>query len=106
MLTWAVEPWELNENLEIVDRDGSVIASLLNYAGEVDKRGIRTDGRRIVACVNACAGVEDPAAAIQAAREALAEFVDMTGPMGGRFFFPEQRDKALAALLKLGGPPK
>ena len=29
------------------------------------------DARRIVSCVNACAGIEDPAAAIQAARDAL-----------------------------------
>ncbi len=50
----------------------------LTMEEEREHRAKRTDptkprAERIVSCVNACVGIPDPAAAIQAAREALTE---------------------------------
>ena len=41
----------------------------------------KMDMKRIAACVNACVGIRDPAAAIAAAREALQRIVDGSGSM-------------------------
>lgn len=42
------------------------------------------DANRTVQCVNACAGIADPAAALGAAREALSE-VELAFNSGGTF---------------------
>jgi len=57
------EPWHVvNEfAFDLVDSDGGLFASF-NFLD---------DANRAVQCVNACAGIEDPAKAIEAAREAL-----------------------------------
>jgi len=52
-------PWSVDEGWSrILDADGKLII-LLGAAGRVD------DLARIVACVNACAGIEDPAQTIK-----------------------------------------
>lgn len=61
------------------------------------------DAARIVRCVNACAGLEDPAAALKLAREAMAGVIDEADISGGsertvsRYEIDRLR-KALAAL--------
>lgn len=70
------EPWVYDEDRAAVRFDGR------GNPVEGDRIGCiicepqkRSDGRRIVACVNALAGVADPAAFVKAARE-LAAAVD------------------------------
>jgi hypothetical protein len=59
------------------------------------------DRRRIIACVNACAGIPDPAAALKQARQAL-----LLGSMVVVNYAPDKRpflDTIAAALRALGG---
>lgn len=78
------EPWRYcieNHPFVVNSRDELVIEKTDENMGDMDIH-------RAVACVNACAGIPDPAAAIQAAREALAQcelFVGCT-PHDAAFF--------------------
>jgi hypothetical protein len=58
------EPWEVEE-----DDNGSIIVS----GRQMVNIGYHEEAFRIVACVNACAGMIDPAAEINAMREQLAQ---------------------------------
>jgi hypothetical protein len=62
--------------------------------GEHDKE----NAARIVACVNALAGIADPAAAIKAAREALEHACDTVPQSGAERMFIEECRRALALL--------
>jgi hypothetical protein len=60
------EPWNINLDFDaapITRTDGTEVLGNC----EINEPEIV----RIVSCVNACAGIQDPAAAIQAARESL-----------------------------------
>jgi hypothetical protein len=57
------EPWVYSDLWEIIDRNGNEI-----------QHGLHDEHyERIVACVNACAGIPDPAAHLAAMREAIRE---------------------------------
>ena len=57
--TWTPEPWHQNAEGMIVDTFGQ------------DVSFCDTNVKRYVTCVNACAGIPDPATALALAREAL-----------------------------------
>lgn len=51
------EPWKIGQDLgmiDIIDSEGDIILILPNYTKDYDK------AQRIVQCVNAMAGIEDP----------------------------------------------
>ena len=59
------------------------------------------DANRAIICVNACAGIEDPAEAIREAREALSFIAELIGPNGERLFEGGCASIAQQALAKL-----
>jgi hypothetical protein len=65
------EPWQMH-GMSIVDGEGNGIAN----AGEGSITIELANKRRAVACVNACAGMADPAAEIAALRDALCRLWD------------------------------
>ena len=50
-----------------------------------------SNASRIVQCVNACAGIDDPATALQQARKALRLGADCAGPDEARVFIEALR---------------
>ena len=78
----TLEPWNVSPtplgNIRIADSGENTIALITSGAGK-RKRG--ANAKRIVACVNACAGIEDPAKALAAAVEALLMAEDRLPPM-------------------------
>lgn len=69
------EPWVLNEFADIYDVDdsnGMLIAAVFPCE-DLLLETHKANAARIVACVNACAGMEDPAAEIAALQERIAE---------------------------------
>lgn len=102
------EPWH-TEGAHIepafLDRDGH-IARCYADVGSADLD--RANAARAVACVNACAGIEDPAAALAAAREelaALATMLESFSASGEVYYrgFDRSAAFARAALALLGG---
>lgn len=67
------EPWEIDEfkgmTLGISASDGDAVV----WCSELVEEGIsnQADAHRIVECVNACAGIEDPETTIRRAAEVL-----------------------------------
>lgn len=116
MSTHTPEPWSLftNRHPETNGKPWGCIESKSHPAGGagVCPSGINTywsgeigraNAARIVACVNALAGVEDPAAAIREAMEAMKSLIegwdfDEIGQFDG-----ELVERLRAALAKLGG---
>lgn len=111
------EPWALNpydggapEIYGFSHRGQTrAIARVLYHNGSEDPE-VRANAHRIVACVNALAGIEDPAAAIAAAREALEACRDHIAGMtpipmiplvGKSIKVPKAWDKAHHALALL-----
>ena len=70
--------------------DASIISSGNSYVGGY------ADVERIVKCVNACAGIEDPAAEIKRLREALAQGIESL-----QSFVDDTRDPGTGALCAL-----
>ena len=77
---WTKEPWHCDDGMRrtaIVDSDGRQVAMATGEAPMHDQRGASTseiqaaNAARIVACVNALAGIPDPAAAIEEVRATL-----------------------------------
>ncbi len=72
---WTREPWEHGHKTLCgapwfgVYAGGVIVAHLLSTVGEFNEESANAE--RMVACVNACRGIDDPEAAIKAAREAL-----------------------------------
>lgn len=62
----TLEPWNVSPtplgNIRIADSSENTIALITSGAGK-RKRG--ANAKRIVACVNACAGIEDPEATLK-----------------------------------------
>ncbi|MHC4780198.1 MAG: hypothetical protein ACYTFG_16635 [Planctomycetota bacterium] len=106
------EPWEARQRA----RDGAYFIDH-EEAGEdltlaVFEEARGADVFRIVDCVNACAGIEDPGKAIREAREAFATLADAVGRSGWHTCSPTFRERkertkklneARAALEGLGG---
>jgi hypothetical protein len=70
----APEPWAkraYTRHLQVHDAIGCVVVVTTGTDFAPSKN--RANVERIVACVNACAGIADPAAALAAARDALRE---------------------------------
>jgi hypothetical protein len=66
-------PWKRNSSI-IIDSKGECIAIL--HDGCTDFDNAIFDANRIVACVNACEGMEDPAKEIQTLRDRVKELED------------------------------
>ena len=90
------EPWIAGEyppgarvrSYAAMSEDGALLASMQTVSIHVGKLPGKANAARIVACINACAGIEDPAAELArlrrvegAAREVLTETVQ-----AGEFF--------------------
>lgn len=100
------EPWKAYVN----PRNGAIGVYSITTENDVagcNHLGLPANARkananRIVACVNACAGIEDPASAISDAREALElalEVIEATGPGS----YPIAENAIAGALAKLKG---
>jgi len=61
-MTHTLEPWHVSQTypLEVTDEGGRLIADC-DSAFQTALGEELANARRIVACVNACAGIEDPA---------------------------------------------
>lgn len=105
-MKYSPEPWEVRgENRTIIDdRFGSVATTSYSNAKTTEKFA---NSDRIVACVNACAGIADPAE-LRAQRDDLLavcrmlsaiETCDKSVPVG----FIEARSAADAAIAKAEG---
>jgi len=102
MSEYTPEPWE-NHIGTIESESGWHIASCVTTNG-----GKATaNAARIVACVNAMAGIDDPAAEIaklRAEREELIKLADLWDQQCGReSFAPNFADELRAALAKVKG---
>jgi len=98
------EFWQDKGVSALTDADGNLIATF----APTERRDANRD--RVLSCVNACAGLEDPEKALEAARQALemmVEFYDNVGrvrPGEGRLVRDERleilswRHQALALL--------
>lgn len=111
------EPWETSKTAM---RDGSrVVYGMAGYADkpvacvygapDIAEPEAEANAARIVACVNACAGIEDPSTARALARE-LAEWATAHPRMGYGCGDQEHADRARLDMLAhrllalLGGP--
>lgn len=69
------EPWALSETeCDIMGKDNVFVMEEMYHDNDIWHNP--NDMPRIVACVNACAGIEDPAKAIQAARGAIQHLLE------------------------------
>jgi hypothetical protein len=64
------EPWQAYPD-GMITSYGIIVAQVEVENAEDSPGTVEADANRIVACVNACQGIDDPAAALAAAREAL-----------------------------------
>lgn len=97
------EPW-VKDNFDILGPKGETLLVGMHR----DERG-SLDLKRAVACVNACAGIEDPIATLAAIREALSAIVqplgDETETSGNPCIAPNPTEgRAIARVLKLITP--
>lgn len=91
----TAEPWQTFQSDAggiVADDKGNTLASL-PWAG--DNHDPEANAARIVACVNACAGIDDPVKAINGAKAALKVMADMLVGSGSQ--------QARNALRALGG---
>lgn len=106
MSEWSSEPWA-----EFGDRhsagvlmDSTKRSRLVAFCCAADANPVdedRANAARIVACVNACAGIRDPAEAIEKAKEALrgaANLIDCIGTTDCDKELAKDCRAALAAL--------
>jgi hypothetical protein len=95
--THTPEPWHDKEG-RLIGSDGNVIARLM-APDTIFSSVKRADVDRIVACVNAMAGIADPEGAIKVARSALARLLAdkyLADPINNDRMSPVR--EALAAL--------
>jgi hypothetical protein len=105
----TAEPWQFNAGLGVIVDGRSETLATLRHAYDIDGPA---NAARAVQCVNACAGIEDPAAALALARHAIVELQHAVAQLmpGVRHIAvkdyanlndaPLAGDKALAALRK------
>lgn len=79
MSAHTLEPWRAESGgtdtwWAIVTAAGEVIVDLADSSFSVEQD--RANAKRIVACVNACAGIADPAATLDEVRRLLTEAVN------------------------------
>lgn len=92
---YTPEPWHVvstgDDLYAIIDREGFYIATRL----------FKSDAERIVKCVNACAGIEDPAAYIALDRSQKSKLLDFIAAKDAIIAeLRVQRDEAVKALEK------
>lgn len=99
------EPWSIQEghlSTSLFDGKGAYFADIHELVGE-DSSVAWAKAGRIIACVNACAGMADPAKEIAAMREAIQEAHEALKEL--RSFYIEMTNlppcAANAALAKL-----
>lgn len=89
------EPWHVDEDFNIAHKGiGESVIATTHYYGEYE-----ANARRIVACVNACAGMADPATELTAIRARVAEMESenkrlktlLDGILDGFYFFDDTR---------------
>ena len=92
------EPWHLlpDDGGALTVMSGRRIVAKVYYHGGSEDPHVHENARRIVACVNACAGIEDPAAFIAKAKEADAVSTALK-PVA--HLLPEQATRINACLL-------
>jgi len=95
------EPWRVETPYTSVGSD-DVFAFTTNIIA-LHPSTARANAARIVACVNACAGLDDPAEAIREVRAALTDARDRLAGMTG---VPNPLPRVRAALAILDGGPK
>jgi hypothetical protein len=106
------EPWKLYEPpyriwRDALDRHGNIVFDDGSDSGRGDPYCSKETAVRIIACVNACAGLPNPAAHLAAMREAIREAHDALAELValGSLELPHRRDNALnagqSALTKL-----
>lgn len=82
---WTAEPWRVvtveEWNGPETSTYGAGSENVMSNAAYYPDAVSQADQERIVACVNACAGIHDPAAAIREAREALSDVLAATAPI-------------------------
>jgi hypothetical protein len=95
---WAVHP--LNGRV-IVDSSGAAIVQLLlPDGGSLESRPLaKANARRIVACVNACAGMKNPSAEINRMKCAVIESVDHYTEVEEQLAKAEQQHAELLSAL-------
>ncbi len=91
----TAEPWT-SEGKGVFGANRKVV--MVAMCGDPIRAEDAPTAARIVACVNACAGVEDPAAALTAAREAL-EWFRANAQRLSLSYEEARADEALRGLL-------
>ena len=87
------EPWKFNQGEPSIEsRDDDAVLTGIDYV--IDEAKIQ----RAVSCVNACAGMVDPAAEIQVMREAIREAYKSLAYVSPTFGRTPAQDAALAKL--------
>ena len=92
-------PWSRNWQC-VLDADGRVILTAEEGGPRKGERATYHNAARVVRCVNACEGIDDPAAVLAEVRAALADHLRMLdeGP-GCRTQYGHARTAALLDLL-------
>jgi hypothetical protein len=92
----TAEPWEILDEgdvLEINNGTEAVTSDVFDSSKDPKREKVLRDFRRIVACVNACAGIET----------VQLEVLDIKGAVDGADLARQQRDKLLTALKDVVG---
>lgn len=104
------EPWFVEFENHVYTADLQVFVALTWGSSKLDEPTIRANAHRIVACVNACEGIEDPAELRRQRDEAVTlmkDFTDEFGWMDSPEGWPEMccRINAFISKAKEGGTP-
>lgn len=93
-MNWTKEPWMILDEgdvLEINNGTNGVTSTCFDYSKDQSREQVLIDYSRIVACVNACAGIET----------VQLEVLDIKGAVDGADLARQQRDMLLEALRKI-----
>jgi hypothetical protein len=85
------EPWHCESDWMHIRREDTqeIVAAVVLRPTQKNKISDSPTARRIVQCVNACAGIADPDKAFQAAREALEYVLGILGPQARLGHMPQ-----------------
>ena len=120
---WTPEPWKADERYIVAEGaiangrpGGEVMASCSHTVTDPGSQRYPTAMRianaaRIVACVNACAGIDDPEAAIRSAKFGITSIIKRIqdlrdSPKSLQSSLETDLDAIRDTLAKLGGPSK
>jgi hypothetical protein len=93
-MNWTKEPWMILDEgdvLEINNGTNGVTSTCFDYSKDQSREQVLIDYSRIVACVNACAGIET----------VQLEVLDIKGAVDGADLARQQRDKLLVSLKEV-----